>query len=99
MVPSTDLLKIVKDPAQDGIMFEGFETSKCAFHERGDRRGYLLVTCPEGNGEVYLDGDNTRFVESAGLSGDREESLLMTIARERVTDMLRHQAYIGELEN
>jgi hypothetical protein len=76
---------------QDNDMLGDLQSSKCAFHERGDRRGLLSVICPEGHGQVYLKGDETHFLQSAGLDEKRKQTLLTTIARERLAGLRRHQ--------
>lgn len=76
---------------QDAIMLKTEGKAKCAFHERGDRRGVLQVICPEGHGQIYLAGDETRFVQSTGLDEERKPSLLYTVALERLAGLRRHQ--------
>ena len=75
----------------DTVMLDGSETTKCAFHARGDRRGLLEVICPEGYGQVRMEGDQTRFVRSDGFSEQRRQSILNTIARERLASLHRQQ--------
>lgn len=78
------------DP-QDAIMLNTTGTLKCTFHERGDRRGILEVICPEGHGQIYLAGDETRFVQTSGLDEERKQALLYTVALERLAGLRRHQ--------
>lgn len=77
---------------EDNDMLGHMQSPKCAFHERGDRRGVLLVICPEGNGQIFLDGDETRFVESTGLDEKRKRELLTTVAWERLAGLRRYQS-------
>lgn len=77
--------------AQDNNMLGDLRSPKCAFHERGDRRGMLAVFCPEGHGQIYLEGDDTRFVQSTGLDEKRKQALLATVARQRMAGLLRQQ--------
>lgn len=77
----------------EALMFDPtFETGKCAFHERGDRRGLVEVICDEGHGQVILDGDHTRFAGPNDLSPERREQVLQVIARERLEARERHLA-------
>lgn len=77
----------------EAVMFDPeFEAQKCAFHERGDRRGLVEVICDEGRGQVILDGDHTRFVGRTDLSADLRQKVLRVIARERIEALRRHQA-------
>jgi len=75
----------------DAVMLDGSDTTKCAFHARGDRRGLLEVICPEGYGQVRMEGDRTRFVQSTGFDEQRIQSVLTTIAKERLADLHRQQ--------
>lgn len=75
----------------DAVMLEGSATTKCAFHARGDRRGLLEVICPEGHGTIRMEGDHTRFVQSAGLDEQRKESILYTVAQERLAALHRQE--------
>lgn len=75
----------------DAVMLDGSETRKCAFHARGDRRGLLNVICPEGYGEIRMEGDLTRFVQSTGFEEQRKKSILHTVARERLTALDRQR--------
>ena len=77
--------------AHDAVMLDGSDTSKCAFHSRGDRRGLLEVICPEGYGQVRLEGDRTRFVQSAGFDEQRKQTILYTVAKERLAGLYREQ--------
>ncbi|MCZ6504136.1 MAG: sulfatase-like hydrolase/transferase [Gammaproteobacteria bacterium] len=75
----------------DAVMMDGSDTTKCAFHARGDRRGLLEVICPEGYGQVRMEGDKTRFEQSDGFAEQRKQSILYTIAKERLAGMQRQQ--------
>ncbi len=75
----------------DAVMLDGLDTGKCAFHARGDRRGLLEVICPEGHGEVRMEGDRTRFVEGSKFNEQRKKSILETVARERLAALHRQQ--------
>ena len=75
----------------DAVMLDASETTKCAFHARGDRRGLLEVICPEGYGQARLEGDRTRFVQSTGLDEQRKQTILYTIAKERLAGLNREQ--------
>ena len=75
----------------DAVMLDASKTTKCAFHARGDRRGLLEVICPEGYGQVRLEGDRTRFVQSTGLDEQRKQTILYTIAKERLAGLYREQ--------
>lgn len=77
----------------DAIMLDpAFDTEKCAFHERSDRRGVMEVICDEGRGQIILDGDHTRFVGRTDLSQARQEQALKHIARQRIEAWQRHLA-------
>ena len=75
----------------DAVMLDGSDTTKCAFHARGDRRGLLEVICPEGYGQVRMEGDRTRFVQSTGFDEQRKQTVLYTVAQERLADLHRQQ--------
>lgn len=75
----------------DAVMLDGSDSTKCAFHARGDRRGLLEVICPEGYGQVRMEGDRTRFVHSTGLDEPRKQTVLNTIAQERLAGLHRQQ--------
>ena len=76
---------------EDANMLDNSGSGKCAFHERGDRRGLLAVICPEGHGQVFLEGDKTRFIESMGLNEERQQAILDIVTRERLAGLHRHQ--------
>lgn len=73
-----------------------FDTSKCAFHERSDRRGLVEVICDEGRGQVLLDGNHTRFISANDLTAERRRQVLDTIARQRLEAWHRHLASISQ---
>jgi lipoteichoic acid synthase len=75
----------------DAVMLDGSDTTKCAFHARGDRRGLLEVICPEGYGQVRMEGDRTRFVKSTGFDEQRKQTVLYTVAQERLAGVYRQQ--------
>jgi lipoteichoic acid synthase len=75
----------------DAVMLDGSDTTKCAFHARGDRRGLLEVICPEGYGQVRMEGDRTRFVQSTGFNEQRKQSILYTVATERLAALHRQE--------
>jgi len=75
----------------DAVMLDGSDTTKCAFHARGDRRGLLEVICPEGYGQVRMEGDRTRFEQSTGFDEQRKQTVLTTVAQERLADLHRQQ--------
>jgi len=58
--------------------------SKCALHLRGTQKGVVDVTCEAGDGQVILDGDQTRFIWSKGLTPAQQRKLLLLIARQRL---------------
>ena len=64
---------------------------KCAFHGRGDQRGLLEVVCPSGHGQIRLEGDRTRFVQVSGLDQQRQQTVLHTVAVERLEGLRRHR--------
>lgn len=59
-------------------------TPRCLLHARGDRREQVDVFCPEGQGRVEVDGDNSRFIRSSGIPAAKRRHVLDTIARERL---------------
>ncbi len=75
----------------DAVMLDGSSTTKCAFHARGDRRSLLEVICPEGYGQVRMEGDRTRFVQSTGFDEQRKQSILYTVAQERLAALHRQE--------
>ncbi len=76
--------------SHDAVMLDSAAATKCAFHARGDRRGLLEVICPEGHGQIRLDGDRTRFVQNEGLEENRMQSILHTVTHERLAALRRH---------
>jgi len=75
----------------DAVMLDGSGAGKCAFHARGDRRGLLEVICPEGHGQIRLEGDLTRFVHGNDFDEQRKQSILDMVARERLAALHRQQ--------
>jgi phosphoglycerol transferase MdoB-like AlkP superfamily enzyme len=75
----------------DTVMLDPVGSEKCAFHSRGDRRGFLEVICPDGHGQVRLEGDRTRFVQSTGLGENRMQEIVQTVANERLAGLNRHR--------
>lgn len=75
----------------DAVMLDGSDTMKCAFHSRGDRRGLLEVICPDGYGQIRLEGDRSRFVQSTGFDEQRKQTVLDTVAKERLAGLRRQQ--------
>lgn len=59
-------------------------TSRCILHARGDHRDHLDVLCSAGEGTVKVDGDDSHFLESEGLTADRRQALLERIAAQRI---------------
>ncbi len=56
----------------------------CLLHARGDWRDRVDVFCPDGEGTVQVDGDDSRFIESMGLTSERQQIVLDTVARYRL---------------
>lgn len=95
----SDLLPTFKHRIEGLACMDAFEASffenppydgNCAFHLRGSARGTVDVFCKRGWGRVQLQGDDTRFIESKGLSEKRRERILHTIARDRLQGLKRH---------
>lgn len=77
----------------EAVMFDPeFETRKCAFFLRMDRRAMIEANCDQGNGQIILNGDDTRFIGSNNLSPELEYQALEIIARLRLEAWQRHQA-------
>jgi phosphoglycerol transferase MdoB-like AlkP superfamily enzyme len=77
----------------EAVMFDtSGKEENCALHERSDWRGMVEVNCNEGRGQIMLDGEHTRFVDTPSLSPERQQSLLDMIARQRLEAWQRHQA-------
>ncbi|WNL40142.1 LTA synthase family protein [Halomonas sp. PAMB 3232] len=55
----------------------------CVFHARGDQRDLVNVFCPQGQGVIRVDGDDSRFVRASMLSRPLKRDLLQRLARER----------------
>ncbi|MDX1381319.1 MAG: LTA synthase family protein, partial [Xanthomonadales bacterium] len=82
--------------AHDALLFESADLpprpGPCAFHLRGDVPGVLNVICPDGHGEVRMEGDATRFLSYDGLDAARRDSLIEHIGRRRLATQARHLA-------
>lgn len=81
--------EVCLDGAQTALFEDDDAPPGCAFHLRGTPRGLVDVFCDDGWGQVRLDGDHTRFVESRGLSRSRMDHLLDVIAVERLNGLER----------
>lgn len=79
-------------PFEAVMLDRAFESSKCAFHERSDRRGLVEVTCDQGRGQILLDGDHTRFAGPTDLHPDLQQQALEVLARQRLEAWQRHLA-------
>jgi len=64
----------------------------CAFHQRGDQRGLVEIHCNPGYGQIQLEGDDTRFLFSAGLTRAQQTDILDWLAVLRLQGLKRHQA-------
>lgn len=60
-------------------------TPRCVFHTRGDHRDHLDVFCPNGEGTVKIDGDNSHFIDSENIPKQKQQELLQQIAIERLS--------------
>ena len=60
------------------------DSSRCIFHARGDHRDRIDVLCGHADGTVEVAGDDTRFVEHAGLSGAERQEMMNRIAAQRL---------------
>jgi hypothetical protein len=69
------------------------DTLHCAFHSRGDQRGVVEVLCNRGGGEVRIDGDDTRFTASEGLSDKDRAEVLHTLASLRIEGLRRAESW------
>lgn len=58
--------------------------SRCVLHTRGDYRDHIDALCHDGEGTVKIDGDDSHFIESDGLSAEQRRALLERIARRRL---------------
>jgi phosphoglycerol transferase MdoB-like AlkP superfamily enzyme len=85
--------RVCTDPTQVSPFRPQGVDGGCAFHLRGSERGMVDVFCDGGDGRVVLDGDDTRFVASSGLSEKRREQLLTAIALERIRGLERARRY------
>jgi len=65
----------------------------CAFHSRGDQRGLVEVLCNRGDGQVRLDGDNSRFTGDANLSDADRAQILQTLAVLRIEGLRRDELW------
>lgn len=88
-IPATLLARV--SPQVCNIQFErnmlspaATSPTRCVMHARGDQRSHVDVFCPGGEGTVEVAGDDSRFVESEGLTKARRSALLDRIARERI---------------
>jgi len=65
----------------------------CALHSRGDQRGLVEVLCNLGYGQVRMDGDNSRFNTSGGLSDADLAQVLQTLAVLRIEGLRRDELW------
>jgi len=73
------------------VLFDLQSVGRCAFHVRGANPALVDVFCPEGQGQVKLNGDDTGFVKSSGISPGKQASLLTTIGLQRLQGQQRHE--------
>ena len=59
-------------------------SSRCVLHTRGDQRDRIDAFCEKGSGTVQVDGANSRFMASEGLSESRRQAILTRIAATRL---------------
>lgn len=71
-------------------LFDTDSIGRCAFHLRGAKQSLVEVLCPDGRGQVELDGDNTRFISATNINGPEQERILGIIARQRLAGHRRH---------
>lgn len=57
---------------------------RCVFHARGDNRDYIDVICSTGNGQILLQGDDSKFVNTNQLSERQQERLLTRAHQVRI---------------
>lgn len=65
----------------------------CAFHSRGDQRGLVEAICSGARGQIRLDGDQTRFTHSEGLSDQDRSDILADLAALRLEGLRRHEQH------
>lgn len=79
-------------------LFSPTSGGRCALHVRGSQPSLVDVVCPEGRGQIRLNGDSTQFVESDGITEEKQADILRLVARERMAGKERHLRYLDKLK-
>lgn len=79
-------------------LFDTDEDRRCVFHTRGDDRNLIETYCDAGHGTVRLAGDESRFISATGLSPERQQEILLEIARLRLVADAHDDAFFGSPE-
>ncbi|MCV6623934.1 MAG: LTA synthase family protein [Cellvibrionaceae bacterium] len=66
------------------------QEEKCVFHAQGVDRDIVDVICSNGHGSIKLQGDETRFRASKGLSTDQKKSILLRLNAHRIQGDIDH---------
>lgn len=69
--------------------------SRCVFHTRGDDRNLTEAYCTDGRGTIRLAGDDSRFISADGLSPERQQDLLLEVARLRLIADEHNERFFG----
>ena len=87
-LPTTLLSRVAKRACASewrrDMLAENPTSPCCILHARGDHRDRIDVFCTNGEGTVRIDGDESRFLESDGLSRTQRRALLDRIAIQRL---------------
>lgn len=69
-------------------------TPRCVYHVRGDRREAVNLFCPDGQGEIRLAGDRTRFERAQGISAPQQKQALHWLNHYRMQRDNRHGRWL-----
>lgn len=79
-------------------LFKPDDSARMLFHRRGDLRDRLNVFYANGRGVVHLDGNDTRFSRSVGISDRTQGQIIEFINHERIqSDQRQREAIVKGL--
>ncbi len=79
------------------VLFDHEAEGRCAFHIRGADPSLVDVFCPQGQGQVKLNGDDTRFIQNSGISTQKQDELIRIIGQQRLQGQQRHHEHLQRL--
>lgn len=77
----------------NAVLFDRQAEGRCAFHIRGADPSLVDVFCPQGQGQVKLNGDDTAFIQNSGISTEKQDELIRVIGQQRLQGQQRHSEH------